>query len=59
LEEILLIEQWTSSKFEDEKILNDQCRITFKGGDRITICENMTKMETTLAQYISLKRMGR
>ena len=59
LEEILLIEQWTSSKFEDERVLNDQTRVTFKGGDRLILCENMTKMENTLAQYISLKRMGR
>jgi hypothetical protein len=51
LEQILLIEQWTSSKFSDDHVLNDCSKITFKGGDRLVVIENVQSLEYMLCTY--------
>lgn len=56
LDEIILIEQWTSSKFSDEQMLNDCSKITFKGGDRLVVIENVQSLENMLGTYQDAKK---
>ena len=56
LEQIVLIEQWTSSKFSDDHVLNDCSKITFKGGDRLVVIENIQSLENMLGAYQDAKK---
>ena len=57
LEEILVMQEWTSSKFEDEVVKNDCVMITFKSGDQILVLEPLGTMEKVLVSYQSLKSL--
>jgi hypothetical protein len=57
LEEILLMQEWTSSKFEDQEVKNDCVMITFKSGDQILVLEPLGTMEKVLVAYQSLKSL--
>jgi hypothetical protein len=57
LEEILLMQEWTSSKFEDQEVKNDCVMITFRSGDQILVLEPLGTMEKVLVAYQSLKSL--
>jgi len=55
LEDIQTIEQWTSSKYEDEQILSDCTMIRFKSGDMVLAQEPFHVMEKVFMDYVSKK----
>lgn len=55
LEEVLLMGEWTNSRFEDNQVKNDCVMITFRTGDQILVMENLATMEQYLVAYQSLK----
>tara|TARA_R110000850_G_scaffold149628_2_gene272093 strand:+ start:2026 stop:2475 length:450 start_codon:yes stop_codon:yes gene_type:complete len=57
LEEILIMQEWTSSKFEDQEVKNDCVMITFRSGDQILVLEPLGTMEKVLVAYQSLKSL--
>jgi hypothetical protein len=57
LEEILIMQEWTSSKFEDEVVKNDCVMVTFRSGDQILVLEPLGTMEKVLVSYQSLKSL--
>jgi sporulation protein YlmC with PRC-barrel domain len=59
LEEILIINEWTTSRFEDESITSDCTMITFRSGDRVLVMESLPAIEATLNAYLELKSMKR
>jgi len=55
LEEILLLQQWTTSKFEDDEVKSDCTLITFKSGEQILVLEQLATIEQILTSYLGLK----